>query len=115
MSVCIRLCILCVFASGLDTQCILCLWTPQPVYSTPGILPWRTRGAVQLREGDDMLLSLHDSAFCAASTSPWLLSSACTLVRSPLTSQQGRELAPVRVPRHRQGPRIGARRGKAPT
>ena len=39
------------------------------------------------------MLSLHDSAFCAASTSPWLLSSACTLVRSPLTSQQGRELA----------------------
>ena len=32
VNMCIRLCILCVFARGLDTQCILCIWTPQPVY-----------------------------------------------------------------------------------
>ncbi len=33
-TVCIPLCIPCVFRTGLDTQCILCIWTPQTVYLT---------------------------------------------------------------------------------
>ena len=40
------------------------------------------------------LLTCDESSLIAASTSPWLLSSACALASSPLTTpEQGRELA----------------------
>lgn len=40
------------------------------------------------------LLTCEESSLIAASTSPWLLSSACALANSPLTTpDQGRELA----------------------
>ena len=49
VNMCIRLCILCVFASGLDTQCILCIWTPQPVYCPSRVRFHRVQGAAHGR------------------------------------------------------------------